>query len=61
LRSARDLRRVRTFDHGFGQEAWSVRKALRRLVSRELLHAKSIARIVGEYRALNDRTRPAER
>ena len=53
LKSSADLRRVRTIDHGFGAEEWSVRKALRRLVSHELLHAKSIARIIRDYRALH--------
>jgi hypothetical protein len=46
-----DLHRVRSVDHGFGEEWWFVRKALRRLVSRELGHAKSIRRILREYRA----------
>lgn len=51
MKSSRDLCRVRTVDHGFGEESWSVRKALRRLVSHELVHAKSIARIIRDYRA----------
>jgi hypothetical protein len=51
LKLSPDLRRVRTVDHGFGEESWSVRKALRRLVSHELLHSKSIARIIRHYRA----------
>lgn len=51
LASSDDLCRLRTVDCGFGDEAWSVRKALRRLVSHELLHTKSIRRIVGDYRA----------
>jgi hypothetical protein len=50
LGSAGDLRRLRSLDHGFGEEHWSVRKALRRLVSHELVHSKSIARILREYR-----------
>jgi hypothetical protein len=50
LGSAGDLRRLRSPDHGFGEEHWSVRKALRRLVSHELVHSKSIARILREYR-----------
>jgi hypothetical protein len=57
LKSARDLRRVRTVDHGVGAEAWSVRKALRRLVGHELVHSKSIARIIREYRARGSATR----
>ncbi len=36
-------------DHGFGEEWWSVRKALRRLVSHELGHGKSVRRILGDY------------
>jgi hypothetical protein len=51
LKRSPDLRRVRTVDHGFGEERWSVRKALRRLVSHELCHWKSIRRIVREYGA----------
>jgi hypothetical protein len=51
LRSSGDLSRIRTVDHGFGEESWSVRKALRRLLSHELLHSKSIARIIREYQA----------
>ncbi|MCW5877106.1 MAG: DinB family protein [Anaerolineales bacterium] len=34
-----------------GEESWSVRKVLRRLVWHELLHLKSIRRIVAEYAA----------
>jgi hypothetical protein len=56
LKSSRDLCRVRTADYGFGEESWSVRKALRRLVNHELLHAKSIRRIIHEYRARNSAT-----
>jgi DinB superfamily len=56
LETSGDLRRVRTVDDGYGAEPWSVRKALRRLVGHELLHAKSIARILRDYRALH---RPA--
>lgn len=52
VKASRDLRRVRTIDHGFGEEAWSVRKALRRLVSHERTHSKSIARIIGDFRAM---------
>ncbi len=51
LKSSRDRCRVRSVDHGFGEESWSVRKALRRLVSHELLHSKSIVRIIREYQA----------
>ena len=57
VKSSPDLRRVRTIDHGFGEESWSVRKALRRLVSHERLHSKSIARIIGNFRATRDATR----
>jgi hypothetical protein len=52
LKSSRDLLRVRTIDHGFAEESWSVRKALRSLVGHEIVHAKSIARIIRDYRAL---------
>jgi lincosamide nucleotidyltransferase A/C/D/E len=51
LRSSGDLARVAMVDHGFGAEPWSVRKALRRLVGHELVHAKSIARILRAYAA----------
>jgi hypothetical protein len=51
LKASRDLRRIRTVDRGLGEESWSVRKALRRIVSHELLHSKSIRRIIREYRA----------
>jgi hypothetical protein len=51
-KASRDLRRVQTIDHGFGEEAWSVRKALRRLVSHERVHSKSIARILRDFRSL---------
>lgn len=53
LKSSHDLGRVQTLDHGFGEESWSVRKALRRLVGHELLHSKSVARIIRDYRALH--------
>ncbi len=46
-----DLLRHRTLDLGHGEETWTVRKALRRLVSHERMHTKSIARILREYRA----------
>jgi hypothetical protein len=36
---------------GFGEEHWSVRKALRRMVSHEILHGKSIRRIAAAHRA----------
>lgn len=52
VKSSRDLARVRTVDHGYGEESWSVRKALRRLVSHERMHTKSIARIVRDYGSL---------
>ena len=55
VKSSRDLRRVGTVNHGFGEESWSVRKALRRLVSHELLHSKSIARIIRAHAAVNGR------
>lgn len=47
LESSSDRARVRTR----GEEQWSVRKVLRRLVRHELLHWKSIKRIVGEFEA----------
>ena len=47
LESAPDRARVRPR----GEERWSVRKVLRRLVRHELLHWKSIKRIVGEFEA----------
>ena len=49
LKASRDLRRIGTIDHGHGPEEWSVRKALRRLVAHELVHSKSIARIIADY------------
>lgn len=52
LPSSGDLLRLHTFDHGLGEEAWSVPKALRRLVAHERLHTKSIARILRDYAAL---------
>lgn len=45
LQSASDRARV----WQWGEEQWSVRKVLRRLVRHELLHWKSIKRIVGEF------------
>jgi hypothetical protein len=45
LKCESDLSRVTTH----GGEAWSVRKVLRRLVRHELLHYKSIKRIVDSY------------
>jgi hypothetical protein len=51
LARSSDLRRVAPIDHGFGEEWWSVRKALRRMVAHELCHSKSIRRILGTYRA----------
>lgn len=56
LKRSSDLGRVQALDHGFGEEWWSVRKSLRRLVSHELAHWKSIRRIVREYMA---RSHPA--
>jgi hypothetical protein len=49
LRAATDLVRLRTLDHGYGPEAWSARKALRRIVRHELMHCKSIRRIRHAY------------
>ncbi len=37
-------------DTGYGSECWTVGKALRRLVSHELTHWKSIVRITTVYR-----------
>jgi len=34
-------------------EQWSVRKVLRRMVSHELVHTKSIRRIIGDYEKLH--------
>ena len=50
LRKSPDLCRTRALDLGFGEEWWSVRKALRRLVSHELCHGKSVRRIFREHR-----------
>jgi hypothetical protein len=61
VKSSRDLSRVGTIDHGFGEESWSVRKALRRIVSHELLHAKSIARIIRDYRTMKHDPHAASR
>lgn len=49
LKSSVDLARISTSDHGAGDERWSVRKALRRMVRHELLHEKSIRRIRRAY------------
>lgn len=46
LAASADLSRVRRLALPYGEEEWSVRKALRRMVAHELQHAKSIARIV---------------
>lgn len=46
-RLAADRDRLRLSE---GEEAWSVRKVLRRLVWHELVHLKSIRRIVAEHR-----------
>jgi hypothetical protein len=51
LRSSPDRRRVAAVDLGFGEEWWSVRKVLRRLLSHELAPAKSIRRILRAYAA----------
>ena len=45
LRATGDLRRVR----GHPDDEWSVSKVLRRLVRHEILHRKSISRIVAEF------------
>jgi hypothetical protein len=50
LRASSDLGRVRKIDLGMGEESWSVRKALRRLVAHERGHTKSMRRILREYR-----------
>jgi hypothetical protein len=50
LRGSADLCRAGAVDLGMGEEWWSVRKALRRLVSHERGHAKSIRRILREHR-----------
>ena len=51
LKSSEDRMRVSRFDPGLGlgMEDWSLRKALRRMVRHELMHAKSIRRILAEY------------
>jgi len=54
LARSSDLRRLQTADYGYGAEQWSVRKALRRMVSHELCHWKSVRRILGEFRAFRD-------
>lgn len=50
LASSADRCRLRISGHGSAVEGWSVRKALRRLVSHERTHAKSIARILRAHR-----------
>lgn len=50
LVSASDRVRLCRFDLGYGGEVWTVRKALRRIVSHEIVHTKSIARIIRAYR-----------
>jgi hypothetical protein len=49
LRSSSDLARVAHVDDGFGEEHWSVRKVLRRMIRHEILHWKSIRRICAAY------------
>jgi hypothetical protein len=49
--SSTDRARVATLDLGAGEERWSVRKALRRLVRHEILHGRSIRRIAAAWRA----------
>ena len=51
LKTSHDLARIRFYDDG----AWSVRKALRRLVWHERLHTKSIRRIIKDYRYQHDK------
>jgi len=51
LKTSHDLARIRFYDDG----AWSVRKALRRLVWHERLHTKSIRRIIKAYWAQRDK------
>jgi hypothetical protein len=53
LKSALDLTRCATVNLGYGDEDWSVRKVLRRMVRHELMHLKSIRRIRAEYRQLS--------
>jgi hypothetical protein len=50
LKAASDLARCATVNFGYGDEQWSVRKVLRRMVRHEILHLKSIRRIHAEYR-----------
>jgi hypothetical protein len=53
LRSSPDRARTRPVDMGLGMlEDWSVRKALRRMVRHELVHWKSIRRIIRAAAAL---------
>ncbi|MFQ5845536.1 MAG: hypothetical protein ACE5JG_11180, partial [Planctomycetota bacterium] len=47
LKKGPDLARV----GGAGGEPWSIRKVLRRLVRHELLHCKSVQRIVSAWRS----------
>jgi len=51
MKRASDRSRIGRVDFGFGEEWWSLRKALRRMVSHELTHAKSIARILRAHAA----------
>jgi hypothetical protein len=50
LKSSPDLARCATVNFGYGDEDWSVRKVLRRMVRHELMHLKSIRRIRAAYR-----------
>ncbi|MEE8303165.1 MAG: DinB family protein [Candidatus Tectomicrobia bacterium] len=50
LKASNDLLRSTCSDQGYGSECWTVGKALRRLVSHELTHWKSIVRITAVYR-----------
>jgi hypothetical protein len=49
LRGSPDLCRVRVVDCGYGEESWSVRKSLRRMVAHERMHHSSILRILREF------------
>lgn len=49
LRDSPDRCRVRALDCGYGEEWWSVRKALRRMVAHERMHHSSILRILREF------------
>jgi hypothetical protein len=49
VKTSSDRTRVSRIDWGIGPEEWSAKKVLRRMVWHELLHWKSIRRIIGEY------------